>query len=388
MQQICIIDPGMMEAGGHHAALLNNFLVKHDQANINIHFFVHQEIDRRFLDDAIERGFTVNKHFNQNFYEHFSNDSNVSLSSIQSYIRQLAIEYIEALKQYLSDFDSNTKIVCFYPSLNWDHACALNLALQHVKFGKLQTIHKICCMFSQNRRSNLKEKLQYQISFKNLSLCSNVELYASDKETLDYYTSLNIPMSGIHPCYLLPWKQIKQSETTLNTVPRILLYLGDAKKSKGFLTLPETTLTILKQFNFSVEVIIQFTLPWENLEIDNTIEELKKISNQYSQLKIYREFWSVTKLSVIIQSVDLLCCTHCPQAYQYKSSGLVWLASYFNIPVIVKGNCWLTRELDRLESTYYINAAFKKLSISIARKSKRNNYFRTLFNDLIDWLLD
>ena len=53
MKSVFVIDPGMMEAGGHHAALLET-LIETRQNDVNLSVFTHVELDNELYVKSID----------------------------------------------------------------------------------------------------------------------------------------------------------------------------------------------------------------------------------------------------------------------------------------------------------------------------------------------
>ena len=387
MKQIVIVDPGMMEAGGHHAALLSTLASYDDVDKQNIMLITHKKLATPLIAQAEEQKIRVVRHFESNFYENYSSEFSLTSVSSQKYIRALTREYISCFSTIISGKNSNSEITFFYPCLNWDHAYALNLALTYCQKEAVPVgqQHKVCCMFTPNDRNDQIKALSYKQSFKALSANEGVKLFASDLETKQFYEELGVLVQGIHPCYLLPWGQISTAHTPKGGTPTFLLYLGDAKENKGFNTLPNLIEKLLKQYNYNVILIVQYTLAWDYPELKKSISTLDELSAKHQQVKLYKEYWSTASLVKQLKSVNAIYCTYSVDEYQFKSSGLAWLAAFFNIPVVLNGDCWLSREFDRLAHDYNYIYHKREKWVPKCPDEKVPGYFRSLFGNLIHW---
>jgi hypothetical protein len=385
MKSVFVIDPGMMEAGGHHAALLSTLIATESIVDTEITIFGHMALDKLLAQQAIDHGITVKCHFSSNFYEHYSDGIELKISGIQSYIRQLAGEYYQAIQKILLHIGDNPA-VCFYPCLNWEHANALSLALKLIGSDNLHISHKVCCMFMPSKANETIARLYYQMAFGQLGNIPRVTLFASDSETLDYYQRLNLAIVGVHPCYLLPWQNFAIQPKKHNTFPQLLLYMGDAKVDKGFLLLPSLVEDLLQAYDFQISLTIQYTLAWEYPALTEAICELNALAKKYHQLKLINEFLPTPQLIEMLNSVDTIVCTYEPSVYQTKSSGLAWLACFCNIPVVVREDCWLTREFTRLQHSFTVDASLTKFTIQTPTAKRETDYFNCLFNELLVWL--
>jgi hypothetical protein len=379
-----VIDPGLMEAGGHHAALLDTLIVS-EHVGFDICVKSHVMIDDDLKEKATRFGIKVEPHFNSNFYEHYDDSLFLKISGMQFFIRQLAFEYGQVLRE-LQLVSNSEKITCLYPCLNWEHAAALNLAISLLPKNMPTISHKICCMFKPMAEGS-EGSVHYRLAFSQLSRNNGVQLYASDWETREYYADLGIPIVGFHPCYLLPWQSLLPTKSTQPDIPHFLLYMGDAKLNKGFDSLPALVERYLDEYLGNVRLTIQYTLAWENPELKAAINKLELLSKRHHQLELHKHFWPTSELVKVINSVTAIVCTYDADVYQKKSSGLAWLAAFFNKSVILQGESWLSREFERLRHPYIVNPSRKQAYFENADvRLEESDYYKALFSDFFTWL--
>ena len=385
-----VIDPGMMEAGGHHAALLSTFLSYEEIFSHQLTFVTHEQLDGKLYQQLIQKNITVVRHFTSNFYETYGSCLSLGSKKIQSYVRKLASEYIEIFKHLFCQLTHLFPSIFFYPCLNWEHASALSLAMEYMKResigAKVNQIHKVCCMFTPNNTGfdNLQH-LFYKQAFFDLGNKQGVELYASDYETKQYYEKLDIAIQGIHPCYLLPWGQVDNKKNLDKKKPKLLLYLGDAKEDKGFNRLPELISELLKDYDYNVTLVVQYTLAWDYPELRESITALDLLDSKYDQVKLYNKYWTTTELIAKMCTIDKIYCTYFPHTYKNKSSGLAWLARFFEIPVVLFGHSWLSREFERLGHNYSVIKEEK--AAIVTSNTEMKNYSSELYSSILKWLV-
>ncbi|WP_269520976.1 hypothetical protein [Alteromonas sp. BMJM2] len=377
-----VIDPGLMEAGGHHAALLET-LCESEKEDVKLSVFSHEHLDSALASKARSAKIEIVKHFKTNFYQHYDNGFQLKLSGLQQYIRHLAAEYLQVFK-LVTEKNSQEKMVFFYPCLNWEHASSLSLALSFMQ-SELPIVHKVCCMFTPADRCD-SNSFYYRMGFSTLSKFRNVKLYATDWETKEYYSSLNIPTKGYHPCYLLNWDEATVKRSKSQKTPHFLLYMGDAKENKGFTRLPELVESYIKRYEGNVDLTIQYTLAWDYPELAASISQLLLLNEKYEQLNLHNFFWEAPDLVNAFQEFTGFVCTYSPLTYKNKSSGLTWLAAYFNLHVVVSESCWIVRELDRLGSSYTISNSLFIEPRSVENSTRDSIYYQNLFTNLIKWL--
>mgnify|MGYP007000236403 CR=1 len=86
MKQIVVIDPGMMEAGGHHAALLSTLASYDDVDKQNVMLVTHKKLAMPLIAQAEEQKIRVVRHFESNFYENYGSEFSLTSVSSQKYI--------------------------------------------------------------------------------------------------------------------------------------------------------------------------------------------------------------------------------------------------------------------------------------------------------------
>lgn len=385
MKSVFIIDPGLLEEGGHHAALFETLLGSNLKGG-SYTIFCHEDVSSNFRKLADHySNVKLRPHFKNYFYEHYDNNHFVKVAGIQKYIRSLAIEYYSAFRFAVAGCDSK-ELVFFYPCLNYEHALALQLALSKFRHQQSSIHHKVCCMFSPSAESSLAMNLYYRMGFKALSSHHAVQLYATDSEIKQFYESIGITLDGIHPCYLLPWKELPRNLNSKNCTDSVLLYLGDAKENKGFFEIENIAKSLLSEREEAIKIVVQFTMAWETPELLSEKKKLKALSEKYTNLQVFDEFWSTDRLVNELSKMDMIICTYDTAYYQNKSSGLAWLASYFNIPIIMKERCWIQRESERLGNNIIIDKKLKNINSNIQKDTENNAYRDIIFDDFIVWL--
>jgi len=388
MKQIVVIDPGMMEAGGHHAALMET-LIHSESEGAKISMLTHQQLDNDLEIKAKNSGIQIHRFFTVNFYQHYEDSLDLNISGIQNYIRQLAREYACAIKLATQGCASH-EVVCFYPCLNWEHASAISLALT-MNGEQYQCTHKVCCMFKPIR-IDYQSELLYKHAFGQLAKHKGVKLFASDWETREYYEGLGINIQGFHPCYLLPWKGLDRQKQIGSALPHFLLFMGDAKENKGFVRLPEVITGAIAKFNGKVKLTVQYTLAWDYPELVTVRDTLKRLEKEYpDQVNVHPRFWSKDELQSVMTTLSGIVCIYDSLTYQNKSSGLAWLCGYYNLPIIFMNQqrFWMHREMERLGMTYYHSLnAFAIKANDMPMPQRINSYYSSLFEDCLTWILN
>ena len=400
-KEIWVFDPGMMEAGGHHAGLAETLCqAKVRQPDVSIKVFAHKLLDEHLRKRFAESDISTELSFDSVFYKHFYDGAALGPAGLQQYIRLLSLEYKQLLEQTIKHANQQ-KVIVFLPCLNWEHANALELAIHQLKIdlrkGDINLV--ACAMYSPTASGHVSDikNLWYRMAFKALAKYQFVSLYCSEQELGNTYADLlSLNEMPVHPCYLMDWGGIYASvhqdveQYHGSNSKRYLLFMGDAKVDKGFNRLPELLQQVLANTDPDTEFEIQFTLAWEYPEIMATVDILKAWAKSEPRIRLHHGFWSNQDMVTMFRRIDGAICTYDVNAYQYKSSGLVWMLAFFNKPLVVSGSCWLSREAQRLNVPLAIDnvldvKCFSHMKALISSKSSR--YADELFTPLVDWLL-
>lgn len=355
---LAVVDVGLMEYGGHHAGFAE-FL-----ANTRTAFEGDVLLyGSRFMDDTLKQRLTdsnlqVIPVFKTEPYRNF--EKPVNFADQHSYISFLAREYKSVLEQLESIKNQGRQVLCFYPSLNWDHANALALAIKTDAFSGLQ--HLVCAMFNpvlqlDRAGSDFKQQLNFRFAFNMLNCLDQVTVFCSGYELARQYRDIlekEDPLP-IHPCYLSDWPAVLPFKKDTAT-KKILLYMGDAKVEKGFTQLPEILESLLAEPLEDAAFIIQFTLGWDNPDILPSIHRLNAMAELHEQVSVIETFWTDTEMHQAIANTDIAVFNYDKEAYRDKTSGILWLMAWFDVAIIATHASWLTREAGRLGLSFDITS--------------------------------
>lgn len=136
--------------------------------------------------------------------------------------------------------------------------------------------------------------------------------------------------------------------------------------------------------------LIQFTMHWETPSLVEQRDKINRLGAKYSNITVFEGFWKTERLVEEFCQLDAVICTYDTQVYQYKSSGLAWLCSFFDVPIFLRGKCWLQRETERLGNTYGISDELQSIELNTDVESNRaeNTYKDAIFSNLTQWLLN
>lgn len=405
MNKLIVLDPALMSMSGHHAgfALMaaESKASRADSVCVSEVEFVcsHYICDELSL-KLKSNGCLVSPSFYFNFYENFS--SSDFSADIDSYILSAAMEYAEVI-QNIEKNKNGSKVVYFHPCLSWDHANALYLALRLVG-GGCDSQHLVCAMFNpgvsvDSGFQNSRLKQRFEFSFGALDTLSCVEILASDYELSLKYSHLLGRASPlkIHPCYVFNWEKYRPVKTP-GSAPsnRIVLYMGDAKKNKGFLELPKTTKILLEELVAPYELYIQFSISWPDFELEEVAAQLSDLERAHECLTVEQQFISDKEMHEVLTASSFFLFNYDLVEYKEKSSGFLWILAHYNIPIFCCEDSWVAREARRLG----VGVVTKKWSLFSPKYIKDyldsdskvdgnlfdKEYSKTLYGEFWSWL--
>ncbi len=355
-KKIIVIDPALMAAGGHHAGFAEMAASSISrQKELEVEFVSHENVDETIRAQVEQALCVVRAEFSINFYEYF--DQSVTVADIQPYVLQVTKEYIAAIQSTMKH-PMSSDIIFFYPSLTWEHAYCLALALTYLT-PALTAKHIVCAMFNpaidfRGKTTNHTKKLNYTLAFKALDKHKSVQLYASDQELASAYAKLldRVKPLPLHPCYLADWSNLNSDNHAIKRQGeplKVTIYMGDAKENKGFLLLSRIASEILADKLLNIELTVQYTLAWADETVREAAEKIVVIAREDKRLVVTERFLSDNELHNHLEHTDLFIFTYKAKVYQDKSSGLLWLIGWYKTPVYFLNATWLSREAQRLQ---------------------------------------
>jgi hypothetical protein len=394
-QRLIILDPGLRELGGHHPATMLAISEALSTDNINIELLCHQDCPKTFIENGKNK-VKVTQYFTTDFYQYFYQLP--TNNQLYQYCNKLALEYIMAIRLCMSaSTNKNQKMVFWCHTLNWQHAKALALALDALKkhllpkdFSKIKIL--IGLMYSPlDAEHSIKRKMHYELAFRHLAKHHNVNFFAVDYELQQSYSTLLGKDVDIQPCLLLgdnktnnhqskaDEDQGKQngpytSDIAENNETTIILYTGDAKLNKGFAELPKIVEFLLLNTT-GYQYVIQYSITNDSVILSSTDIKLQRLAQQYTNLRIKNQFVEHKELIELFQSSDAILFNYNAEIYQHQSSGVLWLAAYYQLNIINLTRNWISRESNRLNLTcFYCNGVHELKNIIANIKPKHIHF--------------
>ncbi|GAW95725.1 MULTISPECIES: hypothetical protein [Colwellia] len=423
MLNIIIPDPGLREYGGHHPAMIN--AIANTQAvikgDMHLEVYCNKACANDFITATQTKQVTIKKHFTTDFYQYFYQSP--SLATLNGYINQLSKEYLTVFEQHASSeeqgkvSEKNNKTLFLYHTLNWEHAIALGSAIAiYNKRHNTPLHHCVFLMFNPikyNEKGELNNQhfLNFKLGFSLLAKQKFVQYYAAEEELQQSYHYLftgknftdnhftgetnhqqNNKVIPIHPCGLL-----SQYNNKVKKVKRVILFTGDAKVNKGFLTLPDLVGKIIQEITDSdVEFVIQYTITNDGAALKQTDNSLQLLAKADSRIKLTTRFWSHSELHENFAKANSILFNYDSLIYKNQSSGILWLAASYHLNMVFLTSNWLMREADKLDCHYsycsknvFSQKTYKYLmqNSNVFDKVSGNNYRKQLFQDIGGWLL-
>ena len=407
MLKIIIPDPGLREYGGHHPAMINSIANTPAVINgeIQLNVFCNKDCSDDFINKTQSKQVKIKKHFTTNFYQYFYQSS--SLVSLNGYINQLTKEYLSVFEQHTINEQQdkpnseNARTLFLYHTLNAEHAIALASAIAiYNKRYSIPLRHFVFFMYNpvkhnENGELNNRHFLNFQLGFSLLAKQKLVQYYASEDELQKNYQYLlkSNKEIAMHPCGLL-----SQNSKKVNKTKSVILFTGDAKVNKGFLTLPRTVSKITQSItDKDLEFIIQYTITNDGEALKKIDTSLKSIAKLDSRIKLISRFWSHTELHESFAKANCIVFNYDSLIYKNQSSGVLWLAALYNVNMVFLTSNWLMREAEKLDClySYCSNENFSREVHKYLMQNRNsfvkilaNKYRKILFQDIGSWLLE
>ncbi len=403
MLTVIIPDPALREFGGHHPATIESLVNSSafEAGKIKLEVYANSQCDSNFIDSMQLKNVSINTYFETDFYQYFYQSP--ECDEHQVYVRQLANEYTFLLAR-ANQRATAEKLVLWFHTLTWLHAQALYLAIKLTKADVANYKIIIGLMYKPNKQLNngnidVKHNLFSQMVFKALAQFNNVHLAAADWELSKEYENILNQNVNIQPTALLG-NIAKKTNNNDSHNKQVILYCGDAKENKGFLGLPQIIDTLsLNLKNHDIEFIVQYTLTNDQTKLVQTTQELEQLAKQYSNLKVIGRFLSHQELLDMFNSSSMVILNYDEIAYAQQSSGVLWLAVYFNLHIVSFTSTWCERESARLGGQYSLVTLSSNLSENVAKLhgekaneygsmfTVKNAYYEQLYSDVGYWLL-
>ncbi|QBF81874.1 hypothetical protein EXU30_03540 [Shewanella maritima] len=384
MKELIVVDAGLATLSGHHAAVIDKLAAVRQ---LKVCIYSHVSVNSDVIEHADSYGIELHPYFETEFYGYLSsNENRVGFSKT---LKLLATEYINLLTLH-----REKEARYLFHTMDWIHLWALSLALELIQRKKHQVPSVIVLLMFNPLSKALygASRTLYASAVKlMLKFGKSVSMWPSDFEVAQAINLLlgsNI-FAQVHPCLLPFEQQVCNAESRKRGIRQVLLYCGDAKGSKGFTELPEILGKVLPNSNDDIRFVIQYTNESLDPKLLKAEALLEHIAYKSDKLKLIKGYMSDARLAKLYKASHALLVNYCPLVYQYKSSGMVWLAAKYNTPIVSLSESWLTREAHRLGVACDVVALDSLTSESFfeePRERKVTTYYQELMASFDSWL--
>lgn len=388
MSPLVIVDPALGRTGAHNQGFAE-LLVKQGAEPGKIGIWCSQSIETELRNRLGSSGVVINPVFSVNFYQIIGKEGGVA--EHWDWIYRLATEYLCTLEQALDRWPGEP-IRLLYHTMSWEHATALSLAIGLLGGRGDRLQHLVLLMYSpgideSGTTFDAKRRLNFRLAFVGLARLPGVELHASCGEYADAYAALlgRAAPLPIHPCFLGDWRS-RPERRPHGGPEQVLLYVGEVKQEKGFLSLPRIAAGLVGTVTERGRLIIQF-VNVRNEAGKKVLDALTQLASSHQEIELHHGFWSDEKLHQVLAASSVFHLDYDAAAYAHKTSGLLWLAAWYGLPVAVPRNTWLEREARRLGLAMIPPG--KPLAAENAvvdHHAFDEGYFRAVFMPFQDWL--
>lgn len=388
MPPLVIVDPALGRTGAHNQGFIE-MLVQQGIEPGRLGIWCNGAMAGDVRDHLAAGGVVVKPMFSVDFYQLAAKGGGVA--DHWDWIYRLTNEYLATLRQVLDRWPGES-IRLLYHTMSWEHATALSLAIRLFggEGGRLH--HLVLLMYSpgidqEGRTFDPDKRLNFRLAFVALDELPNVDLYASCSEYAVAYGTLlkRAEPLPLHPCFLGDWRD-RPDHSQHEAAKRILLYVGEIKQEKGFLALPKVTMRLLETTPDDHRLVIQF-VGVRNEAGRHVLQQLSELAASHERIELHHGFWPEEQLLRNLSTCSIFRMDYDAAAYAHKTSGLLWLAAWYRLPVVVPENTWLEREARRLGMA--VVPAGKTPLVKHAKVNSRafdTDYFRAVFTPFRDWL--
>lgn len=229
--------------------------------------------------------------------------------------------------KFIKNFEFNNKKICFvFPTAD---PLSIELTKQLSKIAKFKNSSFNFRIVGAESRGQLASKrelkdLVHLAQFYKL----NIRLGYETPGFKDYLIKFGF---HINQLFWSPWPKLDYSERNFtNSTEFKIGFLGNAKKRKGFDSIPQI-LDTLKQNKILFSAKIQLAcFQWDTYL--STLEILKK--NFAKSIEFVNCELGLSDLQNLIKSLDVLILPYDPDSYSINASGLLYHAADYGIPVL------------------------------------------------------
>lgn len=168
----------------------------------------------------------------------------------------------------------------------------------------------------------------------------DIHIFATGQQMSRDFSALFGQPVPPHPIPVAPHRAVPR---LAGARPACLLFIGDAKPDKGVLLLPALAKAIATAHRgWDVLLHVNETTAWGSAR--QVCADLTTLAGTLGNVTLHGGRLQRDSYQRLMESADLLVCTHAPESYAHKSSGILWEALGIGLPVVVPQGSWLERE--------------------------------------------
>lgn len=194
---------------------------------------------------------------------------------------------------------------------------------------------------------------------------NKVQFYTDTQELIERHNSLSSVQFQKIP---VPFRQEKLPNKTKlrqQNQPIHIVYLGDARREKGYHFLPEIVDSLWKDYiaTNKIKFTIQSNLSVSGGEIGILTARLELENYPEDKVKLIKHPLKDDSYYQLLADADLLIIPYDNQSYRYRTSGVFTEALAAGKPVIVPANTWLAKQVDESRAKVYFSSKEIKANV-------------------------
>jgi glycosyltransferase involved in cell wall biosynthesis len=386
-----LTDPGVRGLSGHHPASLSllSSALRADELLV----LGHRDPDPALVTWLSERHLNVRPHFTSYLYDGYRRDWTHAEAS--PFIAALASEYSDAFR-VATEESAGDLLVFLHHTADWPALAAIAQAIE--RSDDRAARHVVFLMFPpgidwRGEISDIRRANGYRLALLSLRrLGSQVRLYTGSAELSEAYRRgfAMDDVLGLHPVFFFDADSYRSSGASLpSDLSPLTLYLGDAKPAKGFMALPKLVEALLPITTFPLRIQFGLDSRLGSPEVLAVVDALRRLRDEYPRLELIEDYVDDEAMPRLLRDSRFVLFSYNSVAYADQTSGLLWQAAAADIPVVVIGESWLSRETQRICSRRRLfknYAAFIEAlragPLEFAEEEVDHGYRATLFEPL------
>lgn len=261
--------------------------------------------------------------------------------------------------------------IVFIPNVSHIELCGLHNCLRNNSNTKAtwHLLFRRTIDIKAKQEKNPNDKLDDTLRIFSMSYKSRTYFYTDTNELTKQYNNLDTTTFRTLP---IPCSYNSKNGAQFTDTPLNIVYLGDARKEKGYNHLPLVIQDLFDDFiqTRKINFIIQSnsSLPQGEVEVDKAKRLLEKYSNN---VKLLTQSLSSEEYKNLIQTSDICLLPYERESYISRSSGVFSDAMASGIPAIIPAGTWMARQI---ASEY--NSFIKNIDLKVVGSTKMTGIFK------------